>query len=139
MHGEDKADFVDATSSAASFAMTIAATTAINAAANTQAAVADPKNPDLARWFSKARADSIAITETTRAISQGEDWSAAALALILLRKSTWFWVTEEDADVCPICAPLNGQEEPDAEQPAHPGCRCRKRYDFSRPLFGAAA
>jgi hypothetical protein len=87
----------------------------------------------------QSRADMIAITETTAAISAGSALAAVELALLLGRRSTWFWQTEEDDSVCATCAPLNGQEQPDIEPPAHPGCRCTKRYDFSRSLFEAAA
>lgn len=135
----EKAAAFDATAGANTFAATLAAKIAADATANTQAATADASNTDVDRWFSKSRADLIAITETTRAISSGEDYAAAALAILLLKVATWYWQTEEDAAVCSICSPLNGEREPTAEQPAHPGCRCRKRYDFSAPLFGAAA
>lgn len=141
MHGEGKADDFDATSGAAAYANTKAAQRAAEAVANTQAAVNDSAASTAARdyWFSQARANTFAITETTAAISAGEDFAAAALAVILLRVVAWFWETEEDDSVCSICRPLNGQRDPNAEQPAHPGCRCRKRYDFSKPIYGAAA
>lgn len=139
LHGEGQAvDDSAANVAADAFAATLAAKLAFDATANTQNVINTP-NADLSPWLSKPRADTIAITETTRAISQGESYAAAALAILLARKVTWFWVTEEDSLVCPTCAPLNGKEAPDMEQPAHPNCRCTKRYDFSAPLIRMAA
>lgn len=143
MHGEGRGDQIDATSSAYAFGAGVANKLAVDATANTQAALNEARGEVGAfadsYWLSRERANSIAITETTRAISAGENFAAAALAVILLRVVAWFWETEEDDSVCSICRPLNGQRDPAVEQPAHPGCRCRKRYDFSKPLFGAAA
>lgn len=136
LHGEGKE--VDASNGANGYAAAVAAKVAFDATANTQAAVANSSEADPSYWFSRNRADMIAITETTGAISHGEDWAAAAIALVLLRTSTWFWEIEDNS-ACTICKPLNGEEQPDVDQPAHPGCRCRKRFDFSKPLFGAAA
>lgn len=139
LHGEGQAPDADATDgAAAAYAATMAAKLAADITANTQGALNAPGS-DLSPWLSRPRADTIAITETTRAISQGENYAAAALAVLLARTVTWYWQTEEDSLVCPICAPLNGKESPDVDQPAHPNCRCTKRYDFSAPLIRTAA
>ena len=142
IHGEGQTVDDAATNNAAdAFAATMAAKLAADVTANTQSIVNTPNTTmdDLSPWLSKPRADTIAITETTRAISQGEDYAAAAIALLLARTVTWTWQTEEDSLVCPICAPLNGKENPGVDQPAHPNCRCTKRYDFSAPLIRTAA
>lgn len=87
--------------------------------------------------FGSARAESIAITEVTRAISAGEQWAAEyamlAGAVVIghaLQAPEPFWVTAEDDLVCEVCFPLNGQPResyagvsPDGP-PAHPRCRC---------------
>jgi len=80
--------------------------------------------------LSDNRARNIAATETTRAISTGEEYGAQAVMAITQALSTWFWEIE-DSDACSICKPLDGQERPGIEPPAHPACRCRKRWVFS--------
>lgn len=138
IHGEGKADDFTAADPAAAYGREVAARFTGGAVSDLQSVVSQPES-NLDSLLSQARANIIAITETTAAISRGEDFAAAALAVILLRVVAWFWETEEDDSVCSICRPLNGQRDPNVEQPAHPGCRCRKRYDFSKPLHGAAA
>lgn len=82
------------------------------------------------------RAELIAVTEGTRAVSEGnaQTWNAAGV---------WGseWRTAEDELVCPICGGLNRQRRPSGENftvtvqgrvtsiprpPAHPGCRCTR-------------
>ena len=80
--------------------------------------------------LSDNRAQNIAITETTRAISTGEDYGAAAVMALTQALATWFWEIEDEA-ACEFCKSYDGQERPDIEPPGHPGCRCRKRWIFS--------
>lgn len=96
--------------------------------------------------FSAGRAASVAITETTRAITQGERWAGALIARRLAGRMVRRWKTERDADVCPICKPLDGKPEFGADgfaatmpegPPAHPSCRCELIYRFEAPLVGA--
>jgi hypothetical protein len=96
--------------------------------------------------FSAGRAASVAITETTRAITQGEAFAARLIAMRLGSRMKRIWKTERDADVCPICKPLDGKAEFDADgfaasmpegPPAHPSCRCELIYRFESPLVGA--
>lgn len=79
--------------------------------------------------FSPRRAESIAITEITRAASAAttvyqQQLSAAGLAFERV------WRTVGEKDVCPICDPLNGKSEGEwagqypSGPPAHPRCRC---------------
>ena len=81
------------------------------------------------RVFGPVRSEMIAVTEVTRAAAQGELAVASELKKegIEMRK---VWQTNKDELVCPICGPLQGQEEgvwrqsaPDGP-PAHPRCRC---------------
>lgn len=83
--------------------------------------------------FSEARAQSVAITETTEAVSQGEHYGAAelaALAILLIP----VWVTEEDDLVCPICNPLNRERQNvwqglfPTGPPGHVNCRCHLQW-----------
>lgn len=82
----------------------------------------------LERWFSPARARTIAITETTRAFARGSIALWQRQNVIKRHR----WQTANDELVCPICAPLNQQVveigRPFAgmidQPPAHPNCRC---------------
>jgi len=77
--------------------------------------------------FGAVRALTIAITETTRAITAAEQW---AVSLGAGGEMEPWWVTEKDARVCEVCAPLD--ETPQSAwvdvaplgPPAHPRCRC---------------
>ena len=80
--------------------------------------------------FGSARAQTIAITETTRAYAAGVSLYQRALqeqyGLTVVR----YWKTHHDERTCPLCWPLDGQSEiywrdnyPDGP-PAHPNCRC---------------
>jgi SPP1 gp7 family putative phage head morphogenesis protein len=79
--------------------------------------------------FGRTRAETIAVTEVTRAASEGaaiykEQLRAAGLAFERV------WRTSNDDLTCPICTPLNGKAESvwgeqfPAGPPAHPRCRC---------------
>lgn len=79
------------------------------------------------------RAETIAITETTRAISIGEELAGivAKSQGVLLEA---YWETAQDERVCPVCGALHGvaemywvDEYPNGP-PAHVRCRCRKRW-----------
>lgn len=79
--------------------------------------------------FSPRRAETIAITEITRAASAATSAYQQQLAsngLTFVR----IWRSDNDDIVCPICNPLDGKKEdvwadqfPDGP-PAHPRCRC---------------
>jgi len=80
--------------------------------------------------FGPVRAEAIAVTEITRALSQAEAMYAKELAERDLELQER-WLTAEDEKVCPICGALDhtlkdkwGQEFPDGP-PAHPNCRCQ--------------
>jgi SPP1 gp7 family putative phage head morphogenesis protein len=78
--------------------------------------------------FGPVRGEMIAVTEVTRSFAQSqlETWNAVG---VVERKR---WNTANDALVCPICGPLNGQTANVNEPfpgginapPAHPRCRC---------------
>ena len=82
---------------------------------------------------SPIRAEMIAVTEVTRATSEGEQ----AIARELARQGiimTPFWNTNRDELVCPICEPRNNQEITDGMfPPAHPRCRCWVNYELPKP------
>jgi SPP1 gp7 family putative phage head morphogenesis protein len=78
----------------------------------------------LSGTFGPVRAEMIAITETTRAASEGQVWLEDEL-----RKdgiATYrVWQTNKDEQVCPICSPRDGKRITDGNlPPAHPRCRC---------------
>ena len=81
--------------------------------------------------FSDERARMIAVTEVTRAYSEGNAVAWKESGVTEGRE----WLTSVDERVCPICGPLHGQVKPWGEQfesrggsfdgpPAHPRCRC---------------
>lgn len=87
------------------------------------------------RLFGIQRARVIAITEVTRAHTQGERQIQHELwqqGIQMIAK----WQTRRDEKVCPICGPLDNQLERDnggwgnvVEPPAHPRCRCWLVYE----------
>lgn len=84
--------------------------------------------------FGRPRAEGIAVTETTSAITRGEAEVAAQIESTTGDRLDPFWRTERDASVCPTCKPLDrqpfevyGQQFP-AGPPAHPHCRCYLEY-----------
>jgi hypothetical protein len=81
----------------------------------------------LAPAFGERRALMIAITETTRAYTQGTTLVQQELAQAGIRKER-IWRTSEDEMVCDICGPLADVPEGEGwtvgEPPAHPNCRC---------------
>lgn len=83
--------------------------------------------------FGPSRAETIAITEVTMAVAQGEAALVAELEKAGVRMIA-IWNTAEDERVCPVCAPRNGQRRGDAWQdlpPAHTRCRCWVSYEWS--------
>ena len=76
--------------------------------------------------FGEIRAEMIAITEATRAFSEGniQEWLASGVVDGIK------WMTAEDELVCPICEPLDGKEGSltdgieGLKPPAHVRCRC---------------
>lgn len=94
---------------------------------------------DLGSIFGEPRARAIGITETTAAISAGEDWTfqwATTNGLIGRETVTRRWYTERDAQVCEICGPLHRKTEEVWQRmfpqgpPAHPRCRCWLDYEI---------
>jgi hypothetical protein len=89
----------------------------------------------LAGTFGPQRARTIAVTETTRAASEGEQEVARQLAAQGIKMQP-IWITANDEIVrqCPICWPRHGRkigvEIPNEYPPAHPNCRCGVIYDF---------
>ncbi len=84
--------------------------------------------------YGPVRAEMIAVTEVTRAITEGE------LAIIrdLERQGIRMlarWQTQEDERVCPICSPRNEQLQGEGwydTPPAHPRCRCWITYELEK-------
>ena len=86
---------------------------------------------DLERWYSPVRAEMIAITETTRAATEGERAMVAELERTTGRRMVPVWMTNKDERVCPICGPKHGKEITDGKfPPAHPRCRCWTNHKF---------
>lgn len=84
----------------------------------------------LARTFGARRAESIAITETTRAAAQGEKAYAEELRKQGVQLVA-IWNTANDSRTCSICGPRDGKQQGDGWEdlpPAHPRCRCGVSY-----------
>jgi SPP1 gp7 family putative phage head morphogenesis protein len=79
--------------------------------------------------FGNVRAEMIATTEVTRAYAMATNEYQAMLAESGI-EMTRVWNTNNDDRVCPICAPLDGEEEDNWPSdlrdgpPAHVNCRC---------------
>lgn len=78
--------------------------------------------------FGIRRAQTIAVTETTRAFSQGMDLVHRQISGAGIRMDK-VWQTSNDERVCPICGPNHGKKEREwtgvsGPPPAHPNCRC---------------
>lgn len=85
--------------------------------------------------FDERRAQTIAVTETTRAYAEAELEAGRALKKeypdVRVVKQ-WFTSNDELSQTCDICGPMEGEEveidEPfssgDYAPPAHPNCRC---------------
>jgi SPP1 gp7 family putative phage head morphogenesis protein len=76
--------------------------------------------------FGRSRAETIAVTEVTRAAAEGARIYQTQLADAGLTFER-VWRTANDDRTCPICGPLNGKPESawgGVEVPAHPNCRC---------------
>jgi len=89
---------------------------------------------DIDAVYGQPRAEMIAATEVTRAISAAEAWLVVFWAAEGFESHERRWHTEGDGHVCPICRPLNRAPESvwadriPAGPPAHPNCRCWLDY-----------
>jgi hypothetical protein len=83
---------------------------------------------ELTPIFNERRAQTIAVTETTRAYSEGSELVRQQLGGSGINMEK-MWRTSGDERVCPICGPNNDKPEREWTQvsgppPAHPNCRC---------------
>lgn len=88
----------------------------------------------LGRAYGPLRAETIAITEVTRAATEGERGVADELGKMGIRMAE-VWQTENDDLVCPICGPRHEKKENDGwtrndGPPAHPKCRCWTNHEM---------
>ncbi len=82
----------------------------------------------IAPGFGRARAETIAVTEVTRAYAQGEAQiadEAKGMGLVL----TPTWQTNKDELVCALCGELDGKKAKE-HPPKHPRCRCWESYEW---------
>jgi hypothetical protein len=86
----------------------------------------------LTRLFGPTRASMIAVTEVTRAASNGEREIARELAAEGVEMIP-IWQTNNDELVCPICGPRHGKQITDnAYPPAHVNCRCWVNHELPK-------
>lgn len=86
---------------------------------------------ELERIFSPRRAELAAVTEVTRAASEGWERVATDLRSKGVRLVA-VWQTLVDERVCPICGPRHDKTQGDGWMflpPAHPKCRCFVNYE----------
>ena len=93
----------------------------------------------LSTTFSASRAQTIAVTEFTRAHYEGTREAAEEIRRVGFQL-VGIWRTAVDDRVCPICGPLEGLKEttpgsgtwgPEGiHPPAHPNCRCDIGYEM---------
>ncbi len=94
------------------------------------------RHPSFDAMLGPTRAETVASTEVTNGFSHGETDYADSATQQLDEPFVMmgFWVTERDARVCPICAPLDMLPQPryavlfPKGPPAHPRCRCWLRW-----------
>lgn len=85
------------------------------------------------RLLPSSRAENIAITETTNAITLGERTVVDEMRRLGVDVDA-VWITQRDERVCPVCGPLHSQpssqwvEDFAYGPPAHPRCRCYLMY-----------
>lgn len=88
------------------------------------------------RLFDPSRGETVAITETTTAISLGERDVVDRMEELGVEIDA-LWITKRDEQVCKVCGPLHNQPISQWENdfpvgpPAHPRCRCFLIY-FAR-------
>jgi len=86
----------------------------------------------IARLFGPKRAETIAITEITRAASEAEQEAARQLAAVGIHMIP-IWETNNDELVCPFCMPRNDQPITDGiYPPGHPRCRCWCNHELPK-------
>ena len=87
----------------------------------------------LSYLYSPVRAEMIAVTETTRAVVEGERAYVAQLEAETGQRMIPIWMTANDDRVCPICAPRNEKPITNGQfPPAHPRCRCGVGWEFPK-------
>ena len=85
--------------------------------------------------YSPVRAEMIAVTETTRAVVEGEKAYVEQLERETGQKMIPIWLTAEDEIVrrCPICYPRRNKPITNGQYPpAHPRCRCGVGWEFPK-------
>ena len=130
-HGADS----DVSSQAAAYVATRSQESATRVVRTTIKSISTGTPPEEA--LSKEKAEQIAATEVTAAISAGEAAIAGLLLVIANVQIIPIWHTERDEKVCPVCAPLNGTgaevygRVSPSGPPAHPRCRCWLDYEVA--------
>lgn len=86
----------------------------------------------LSRIYGTVRAESIAVTEVTRAASFGEQEVAREIAGDGIDMIP-IWQTNNDELVCSVCGPLHDNPITDNfYPPAHPRCRCWVNHELPK-------
>lgn len=86
-------------------------------------------------YYSPVRAEMIAVTETTRAVVEGEKAYVEQLERETGQRMIPIWMTANDEIVrrCPICWPRHEKPITNGQfPPAHPRCRCGVGWEFPK-------
>jgi len=89
----------------------------------------------LQSYYSPVRAEMIAVTETTRAVVEGERAYVEELERETGQRMVPIWMTANDEIVrkCPICWPKHEKPITNGQYPpAHPRCRCGVGWEFPK-------
>lgn len=85
------------------------------------------------RLFADSRAETVAVTETTSAVSLGERLVVDRMRELGVEVDA-VWITKRDERVCRVCGPLHFRptsqwiDDHPFGPPAHPNCRCYLTY-----------
>lgn len=83
--------------------------------------------------YGPVRAEMIAVTETTRAVVEGERAYVDELVKETGQEMVPIWMTANDELVCEYCGPRNEKPITDGNYPpAHPNCRCGVGWEFPK-------
>ena len=90
----------------------------------------------IARIYGPKRAETVTITEITRASAQGQQAAIREIEASVREaglRPVLYWNSANDSLVCPICGPRHGKRQGDGWTelpPAHARCRCGIRVEW---------
>lgn len=101
---------------------------------------------EYAKRLRKSRAETIARTETAKAVQMGQRHAYEQTMTTMGipdSHAVYEWITSKDEKTCPNCAPMSGEQAPKSDPvwttpigssdgpPLHPNCRCTTTLRFT--------